>query len=108
MLPHRYPFLLIDGVRDVVADKSAVGVKNVTIGEPYFRGLPPTCRVMPATMIVEAMGQTAAIAAIHTLGAEAAGKLIYFMSLQKFRLHRPVRPGDQLLLHIYRDLACVS
>jgi 3-hydroxyacyl-[acyl-carrier-protein] dehydratase len=105
MLPHRYPFLMIDRVMDVVADRSAVGLKNVTIDEPYFRGLPPARCVMPATMIIEAMAQTAAVAAIHTLGDEAADKFIYFMTLQRFRVRRAVRPGDRLMLHVYKERA---
>ncbi len=105
MLPHRYPFLMIDHVKDVVPDKSAVGVKNVTVNEPFFRGLPPGRLFVPGTLIIEAMGQTAAVAAIHTLGGDRSGKYIYFMGLQKFRVHRPVGPGDVMLLHLVKERA---
>jgi 3-hydroxyacyl-[acyl-carrier-protein] dehydratase len=105
MLPHRYPFLMIDYVKDVVPDKSATGVKNVTVNEPYFRGLPQDRLFVPGSLIIEAMAQTAAVTAIHTLGGGAAGKFIYFMGLRKFRARRPVRPGDQLLLHMAKERA---
>jgi 3-hydroxyacyl-[acyl-carrier-protein] dehydratase len=105
MLPHRYPFLMIDLVRDVVPDKSAVGVKMVTLNEPFFRGMTPGRLIVPGSLIIEAMGQTAAVAAIHTLGGPGAGKSIFFMGLQKFRLHRAVRPGDRLELHMVKERA---
>lgn len=105
MLPHRYPFLMIDRVTDVVIDKSAIGVKEVTVNEPFFRGMPPDRLFVPGTLIIEAMGQTAAVCAIHTLGGESSDKIIFFMGMQKFRQRRPVRPGDRMLLHMVKERA---
>lgn len=98
MIPHRYPFLLVDRVEDIVPGESAVGIKNVTINEPFFQGHFPDHPVMPGVLIVEAMAQTAAILAVHTLGEEAEGKLVYFMTIDNARFRQPVEPGDQLRL----------
>jgi 3-hydroxyacyl-[acyl-carrier-protein] dehydratase len=98
MIPHRYPFLLVDRIEDVVLGESAVGVKNVTINEPFFQGHFPGRPVMPGVLIVEAMAQTAAVLVVHTLGKEAEGKLVYFMTIENARFRRPVEPGDQLRL----------
>jgi len=98
-LPHRYPFLLIDRLIDVVAGESATGIKNVTINEPYFHGHFPSEPVMPGVLIVESMAQTAGSLVVHTLGSEAEGKLVFFMSIDNARFRRPVTPGDQM--HIY-------
>lgn len=99
MIPHRYPFLLVDRVEDVVPGESAVGLKNVTINEPYFQGHFPDRPVMPGVLIVEAMAQTAAVLVVDSLGKEAEGKLVYFMTIENARFRRPVEPGDQLRLH---------
>jgi 3-hydroxyacyl-[acyl-carrier-protein] dehydratase len=96
MIPHRYPFLMIDRVVQMHADKGAVGIKNVTIGDPFFPGHFPGEPVMPGVMIVEAMAQTAAVLVVHTLGPRSEGKLVYFMSIDNCRFRRPVYPGDQL------------
>jgi len=103
MIPHRYPFLLIDRVIDIRADTSAVGIKNVTIDEPYFAGHFPAAPVMPGVLIVEAMAQTAAVLVVHTLGPEWEGKLVYFMSIDNARFRRPVFPGDQLRIEVVRE-----
>ena len=100
MLPHRYPFLLIDRVVDIECDQGAIGVKNVTVNEPFFEGHFPAQPIMPGVLIVEAMAQTAAVVVFETLGAEAAGKLVYFMTIDQARFRRPVGPGDQLRLHV--------
>lgn len=92
MIPHRYPMLLIDRVVEMQAGKSAVGIKNVTINEPQFTGHFPTQPVMPGVMIVESMAQTAAVLVVHTLGKEAEGKLVYFMTIDEARFRRPVTP----------------
>src|SRR6476619_4906177 len=81
MIPHRYPFLMIDRVVEVVPDATAVGIKNVSINEPYFQGHFPQRPVMPGVLIIEAMAQTAAVLVVHTLGINAEGKLVYFMSV---------------------------
>lgn len=100
MIPHRYPFLLIDRVVDVVPDKSAVGIKNVSINEAFFAGHFPGRPVMPGVLIVEAMAQTAGTLVVHTLGKKAEGKLVYFMSIEEAKFRRPVVPGDQLRIHV--------
>ncbi|NKB45582.1 MAG: 3-hydroxyacyl-ACP dehydratase FabZ [Alphaproteobacteria bacterium] len=98
MIPHRYPFLLVDRVEDVVSGESAVGVKNVTINEPFFQGHFPNRPVMPGVLIIEAMAQTAAVLVVDSLGKDAEGKLVYFMTIENARFRRPVEPGDQLRL----------
>jgi 3-hydroxyacyl-[acyl-carrier-protein] dehydratase len=103
MIPHRYPFLMIDRVVEVVPDATAVGIKNVSINEPYFQGHFPQRPVMPGVLIIEAMAQTAAVLVVHTLGINAEGKLVYFMSVDSARFRRPVLPGDQLRIHVSKE-----
>ena len=103
MIPHRFPFLLIDRVLNCVADKGGIGVKQVTINEPYFQNMPPKALAMPGLLIVEAMAQTAAVGAVHTLGAHTAGKLVLLTGLKEVRFHLPVRPGDTLYLHVDKE-----
>ncbi|HEX6102762.1 MAG TPA: 3-hydroxyacyl-ACP dehydratase FabZ [Alphaproteobacteria bacterium] len=103
MIPHRYPFLLVDRVVEIVPDRSAVGIKNVTINESFFQGHFPRQPVMPGVLIVEAMAQTAAVLVVRTLGPSAAGKLVYFMSIDSARFRRPVTPGDQLRIHVAKE-----
>ena len=100
MIPHRYPFLMIDRVVDVRPGESAVGVKNVSINEAYFQGHFPDHPVMPGVLIIEAMAQTAAVFVVQTLGPESEGKLVYFMSVDYARFRHPVFPGDQLHVHV--------
>jgi 3-hydroxyacyl-[acyl-carrier-protein] dehydratase len=102
LLPHRYPFLMIDRVEDIVVGESAVGTKNVTINEPFFQGHFPAQAVMPGVLIVEAMAQTAAALVMYTLGEEAHGKVVYFMSVDEARFRKPVVPGDTLKIHVTR------
>jgi 3-hydroxyacyl-[acyl-carrier-protein] dehydratase len=103
MIPHRYPFLMIDRVVDVVPDATAVGIKNVSINEPYFQGHFPQRPVMPGVLIIEAMAQTSAVLVVHSLGLKAEGKLVYFMSVDNARFRRPVVPGDQLRIHVAKE-----
>lgn len=103
MIPHRYPFLMVDRVIDVVANESAVGVKNVSINEPFFQGHFPRRPVMPGVLIIEAMAQTAAVLVVHTLGPAAEGKLVYFMTVDNARFRRPVVPGDTLKVHVAKE-----
>ena len=105
MIPHRYPFLLVDRVVDVVANHSATGIKNVTVNEAFFQGHFPRSPIMPGVLIVEAMAQTAAVLVVHSLGEDAAGKLVYFMSIDNARFRRPVTPGDQLRIHVVKERA---
>lgn len=100
MIPHRYPFLMIDRVVNLKPGESAVGIKNVSAGEPHFVGHFPSQAVMPGVLIVEAMAQTSAILVVHTLGEEAEGKLVYFMSVEEAKFRKPVTPGDQLHIHV--------
>ena len=100
MIPHRYPFLMIDKVLDMVPGQSATGIKNVTINEPFFQGHFPGRPVMPGVLIVEAMAQTAAVLVMHTLGENAEGRLVYFMTIDKCRFRKPVMPGDVLQLKV--------
>jgi 3-hydroxyacyl-[acyl-carrier-protein] dehydratase len=100
MIPHRYPLLLVDRVINAVASESAVGIKNVTFNEPHFVGHFPSRPIMPGVLIVEAMAQTAALLVVHTLGAAAEGKLVYFMSIEEAKFRKPVVPGDTMEIHV--------
>jgi 3-hydroxyacyl-[acyl-carrier-protein] dehydratase len=98
-IPHRFPFLMLDRVVDLVTNESAVGIKNVSVNEPFFQGHFPNHPVMPGVLIIEAMAQTAAILVVETLGPDAAGRVVYFMSVDGAKFRRPVVPGDQLRIH---------
>ncbi len=103
LIPHRYPFLMIDKLINVIPGASAVGIKNVTVGEPYFQGHFPSRPVMPGVLIIEAMAQTAAVLAMETLGVEAEGRLVYFLSVDAARFRKPVVPGDTLHIHVEKQ-----
>ena len=103
MIPHRYPFLMIDRVEDIIPDTSAVGIKNVTINEPFFAGHFPRRPVMPGVLIIEAMAQTAAVLVVQTLGSASEGKLVYFMTVDEARFRKPVMPGDTLHVHVTKE-----
>lgn len=100
ILPHRYPFLLVDKVRDIVPDTSAVGIKNVTMNEPHFTGHFPGNPIMPGVMIVEAMAQTAGVMAGISLDLEDRELLVYFMTIDNCKFRRMVVPGDVLEMHV--------
>ena len=100
MIPHRYPFLMIDRVSDLIPDKSAIGIKNVSINEPHFQGHFPDKPIMPGVLIIEAMAQTAGVLVVHSLGDETHGKLVYFMSVENAKFRNPVLPGDVLKIHV--------
>jgi 3-hydroxyacyl-[acyl-carrier-protein] dehydratase len=99
-IPHRYPFLMIDRVVDVIRNHSATGIKNVSVNENFFMGHFPNHPVMPGVMIIESMAQTAAVLVVETLGPDAAGKVVYFMTIETAKFRRPVVPGDQLRVHV--------
>ena len=98
-LPHRYPFLLVDRIMEVEADKRIVGLKNVTINEPFFQGHFPGAPVMPGVLIIEAMAQVAGVMIYRDL-PEKEKKLIYFTSIESAKFRRPVVPGDQLRIEM--------
>ncbi len=100
-LPHRYPFLLIDRVIELVPDARVVAIKNVTINEPYFVGHFPHHPVMPGVLVVEAMAQAAGVLSFATLGTYSdPGSVFYFAGIDEARFKRPVGPGDQLRLEV--------
>jgi 3-hydroxyacyl-[acyl-carrier-protein] dehydratase len=102
MIPHRYPFLMIDRIVELVPGTTATGLKNVTFNEPHFNGHFPGAPVMPGVLIIEAMAQTAALLVVSTLGPDAEGKLVYFMSIDGARFRKPVVPGDTMLVRVER------
>ncbi len=103
LIPHRYPFLMVDRVVDVIPNESAVGIKNVTINEEFFQGHFPRKPVMPGVLLIESMAQTAAVLVVETLGKDHEGKLVYFMSVDNARFRRPVTPGDSLRVHVVKE-----
>ncbi len=100
VLPHRYPFLLIDRMINIAPGEGAVGIKNVTANEEIFQGHFPQVPVFPGVLIVEAMAQSAATYAAYTEDVDVDGKIILFMGVEKAKFRRPVVPGDQLELHV--------
>jgi beta-hydroxyacyl-ACP dehydratase FabZ len=100
LLPHRYPFLLIDRVIELISDEKIVALKNVTINEPFFQGHFPGNPVMPGVLIIEAMGQAGGILAAESLPKERQGSLILFMGMDKVKFRKPVVPGDQLVFEV--------
>src|SRR4029078_9961655 len=103
MIPHRYPMLMIDKVVDVVPNVSAVRTNGVAINEPFFQGHFPRMPVMPGVLIIEAMAQTSAVLVVSTLGADSAGKLVYFMSVENAKFRKPVVPGERLEIHVRKE-----
>lgn len=99
LLPHRYPFLLVDRIIDINGDESAIGIKNVTFNEPHFQGHFPEHPVMPGVLIVEAMAQTAGAICINSTGDNKPA-LVYFMTIDNAKFRRPVVPGDRLEIHV--------
>jgi 3-hydroxyacyl-[acyl-carrier-protein] dehydratase len=100
MIPHRYPFLLIDRVVNIAVNRSAVGIKNVTVNEPHFQGHFPVLPVMPGVLVIEAMAQTSAVLVVETLGVIDQDLLVYFMSIDEAKFRNRVVPGDTLELHV--------
>ena len=100
ILPHRYPFLLVDRIESLKEGKEIVGIKNVSINEPFFVGHFPGNPIMPGVLIIEAMAQVGGVLAFHSSPKEWAGSLVYFMGIDKVRFRKPVVPGDQLWLKL--------
>lgn len=100
-LPHRYPFLLVDRVQEVVAGERIVALKNVSMNEPFFPGHYPHHPVMPGVLIIEALAQTAAILSFKTMGNTGDDKSVYyFVGIDAARFKRPVSPGDQMIMEV--------
>ena len=97
LLPHRYPFLLVDKIVDLKPGESALGVKNVTINEPFFQGHFPGQPIMPGVLVIEAMAQVAGVMAFR---AGVEGKSVFFMSIDNAKFRRPIVPGDQVMMEI--------
>ena len=102
LIPHRYPFLLIDGIQTLIPDESATGIKNVSVNEPFFEGHFPDRPVMPGVLIIESMAQTAGCLVVASLGKESEGKLVYFMTIENARFRKPVVPGDRLVINVQK------
>lgn len=100
IIPHRYPFLLVDKVRDIVVGESCVGIKNVTSNEPHFTGHFPGMPIMPGVLIVEAMAQTAGILVGITMDLVDRNAKVFFMGVENAKFRRKVVPGDVLELHV--------
>ena len=103
LIPHRYPFLMIDRMVDVVPAESATGIKNVTVNEPCFQGHFPGHPIMPGVLIIESMAQTSAALVVHTLGQAAEGRVVYFMSVDSARFRKPVTPGDVMRINVKKQ-----
>jgi 3-hydroxyacyl-[acyl-carrier-protein] dehydratase len=102
LIPHRYPFLLIDGIQTLTPNESATGIKNVSVNESFFEGHFPDRPVMPGVLIVESMAQTAGCLVVASLGRESEGKLVYFMTIENARFRKPVVPGDRLVINVQK------
>ncbi len=100
ILPHAYPFLLVDRIVEIEPEKRIVGIKNVTYNEPFFPGHFPGRPIMPGVLIVEAMAQTAGVLAFKSMPGEEQGKPVYFLGIDNVRFRKPVIPGDQLHLEL--------
>lgn len=100
LLPHRYPFLMVDRVLEIVPNERILALKNVTINEPFFQGHFPVEPIMPGVLILEALGQAGGLLVFDAMPDEQRGVPVYFMGMDKVKFRRPVVPGDQLLLDI--------
>ena len=100
LIPHREPFLLIEGLENISPHESATGIKDVSLSEYYFQGHFPEKAIMPGVLIIEAMAQTAGALVMHRLGKERDNNLVYFMSIESARFRKPVFPGNRMLLPV--------
>ena len=103
LIPHRYPFLMVDKIEEIELGARVIGIKNVSINENFFQGHFPSRPVFPGVLIIESMAQTAGCLVVATLGKEAEGKLVYFMTIDDARFRKPVVPGDQLKIHVEKS-----
>jgi 3-hydroxyacyl-[acyl-carrier-protein] dehydratase len=100
LLPHRYPFLLVDRITAIRGDDSCIGIKNVTANEPYFQGHFPNQPVMPGVLLIEGMAQTAGAVCQLTRGGEGPPRTVFFLTVDKAKFRRPVVPGDVVEYHM--------
>lgn len=99
-IPHRHPFLLIDKMRDIYAEEKAIGIKNVSINEPFFVGHFPNKPIMPGVLIIEAMAQTAGVTVMAGQDDLSSERMVFFMSIDSAKFRKPVVPGDVVELHV--------
>ena len=99
-LPHRYPFLLVDRIRDIDGDRSCVGIKNVTATEPHFQGHFPDFPVMPGVLVIEGMAQTAGALSVFARDDLTTPQVVYLMTIDKVKFRKPVVPGDIIEYHV--------
>ena len=102
LLPHRYPFLLVDKIIEMDRDETAIGIKNVTINEPHFQGHFPSFPVMPGVLLIEGMAQTAGALCVHNFNEDYEPHLVFFMSIDKAKFRKPVVPGDTVYYHVQK------
>jgi 3-hydroxyacyl-[acyl-carrier-protein] dehydratase len=100
LLPHRYPFLMVDRIVEMDRDESAVGIKNVSMNEPFFQGHFPNFPIMPGVLIIEGLAQTAGALCVSNFATTYKPQLVYFMGIDRAKFRRPVLPGDQLHYHV--------
>ena len=102
LLPHRYPFVMVDRLIDMRADEHAIGIKNVTVNEPQFMGHFPDNPVMPGVLVIEGMAQTAGALCINAIAGGVKPPLVYFMTIEKAKFRKPVLPGDRIEYHMQK------
>ena len=103
LIPHRYPFLLVDRIEEIIVNQSCTGIKNVTINEPFFPGHFPGHPIMPGVLIIESMAQTASALVVYGYDGDIEGLSVYLMKVDKAKFRKPVLPGDQLRMEITKE-----
>ena len=103
LIPHRYPFLLVDRIEEIIVNQSCTGIKNVTINEPFFPGHFPSHPIMPGVLIIESMAQTASALVVYGYDGDVEGLSVYLMKVDKAKFRKPVLPGDQLRMEIIKE-----
>ena len=103
LIPHRYPFLLVDRIEEIIVNQSCTGIKNVTINEPFFPGHFPGHPIMPGVLIIESIAQTASALVVYGYDGDIEGLSVYLMKVDKAKFRKPVLPGDQLRMEIIKE-----